>query len=333
MQEEKSEQNVLNGDCLELLPQLEANCFTTLVTDPPYGWNYAGNAWDKALPDPRVWKECLRVLKPGAFGFVMAGARQDCLWRIIRDLEDAGFNTSFPMLTWVFLNGMPKGTNISRKIDQRLGVEPTPAGEYQPPGMKSAWNLKQNQDENVEGSGGTFTASQRRTLARTQATSEEAKEWDGWIGGSSALRPAHEQIIVVQKPFYGTITDNVLAHGCGAMNCEATKINGRLPATLITEDLVPGLDHFNISEWWKNSGILNFKKPRGKDKVNHPTQKPVELMAWLIQLSTPPGGFVLDPFAGSGTTLVAAKLLGRKALGIELDREYIELARGRLSGA
>lgn len=71
-------------------------------------------------------------------------------------------------------------------------------------------------------------------------------------------------------------------------------------------------------------------KERGKDN-NHPTVKPLELMRYLCRLTkTPTGGIVLDPFAGSGTTILAAILEGRRAIGIEISEEYCEIARNRL---
>lgn len=69
------------------------------------------------------------------------------------------------------------------------------------------------------------------------------------------------------------------------------------------------------------------------DKNRHPTVKPLKLMRYLVRLVTPPGGTVLDPFAGSGTTLIAAKEEGFDFIGIELEPEYVEIAEARLAAA
>ncbi len=78
-----------------------------LATDPPYGIGFMGKDWDKALPDKKIWRECLRVLKPGAFAFVMSIPRMDCLSRMGVSLEEAGFKTSFSPIYWCFASGFP----------------------------------------------------------------------------------------------------------------------------------------------------------------------------------------------------------------------------------
>ena len=90
-----------------------------LVTDPPYGIGFMGKDWDKALPDKTIWKECLRVLKPGAFAFVMCIPRADCLSRMIISLEDAGFGVNFTPIYWTYASGFPKAQNIGKAVDKR----------------------------------------------------------------------------------------------------------------------------------------------------------------------------------------------------------------------
>ena len=75
-----------------------------------------GKKWDQALPDINIWKECLRVMKPGAFGFVMCIPRQDCLSRMIVSLEDAGFDVGFSSMMWTMASGFSKSMNIKKKM-------------------------------------------------------------------------------------------------------------------------------------------------------------------------------------------------------------------------
>src|SRR3990167_9859628 len=90
-----------------------------------------GKSWDKALPDKNVWVECLRVLKDGAFAFVMSIPRADCLSRMIISLEDAGFNVGFTPIYWAYASGFPKAQNIGKAVDKRLGAKREVIGETQ----------------------------------------------------------------------------------------------------------------------------------------------------------------------------------------------------------
>ena len=111
-----------NCDCLDGLSRIENNSIDLLVTDPPYGIGFMGKDWDRALPDKRIWEECLRVLRPGAFAFVMSIPRSDCLSRMIVSLEEAGFRVDFTPIYHAFASGFPKAQNISKAIDRRLSL-------------------------------------------------------------------------------------------------------------------------------------------------------------------------------------------------------------------
>ena len=136
---------------------------------------------------------------------------------------------------------------------------------------------------------------------------ESAKRWDGWRIGN--LRPTFEPILWFVKPYTigSTIADNVLAHGIGAFNEDAFVRYERVPDNVL------------------RSG---FGKGEGG---RHIAQKPVKLLRALIELTTLPGQLVLDPFCGSGSTLVAAKSISRDFLGFEVDPEAVKVARERLA--
>jgi len=133
-----------------------------------------------------------------------------------------------------------------------------------------------------------------------------SQEWEGWKIGN--LRPTFEPVLWFTKPYKigTTIADNVLLHGVGAFNEEAFLRYEKFPDNVLTSGFMPG-----------ESGL-------------HPTQKPIKLMQALIELTTQENQIVLDPFCGSGTTLVAAKNTGRKYIGFELQFEYFEIAENRL---
>jgi len=144
------EQHLYNGDSAEVLKELKDNSVDMLATDPPYGIEFMGKSWDKVLPPTDIWKECYRVLKPGSFIAVMSSPRSDVLYRMIKDLEDAGFDMSFSPIMWTYHSGFPKASDTSKMIDKRgvddelvkkyegskLGFQPKPAVEHIIIGMK-----------------------------------------------------------------------------------------------------------------------------------------------------------------------------------------------------
>jgi len=134
-----------------------------------------------------------------------------------------------------------------------------------------------------------------------------ADNWKGWKVGN--LRPTYEPILWFTKPYKigATIADNALKHGVGVFNEEAYLRYLNDPENVIRRGMESG-----------EGGL-------------HPTQKPVRLMHILIELTTREGQLVLDPFAGSGSTLVAAKALGRRYLGFEAASEYVRVCKGRLA--
>ena len=136
--ENSSETIMRCGDSKEVLKEFNDNSIDMLCCDPPYSYSFMGAKWDKVLPDTEIWRECYRTLKPGAFITVMAAPRTDVLWRISRDLEEAGFDLSFSNIEWVYHSGFPKATDISKSIDKRLGEEREVVGTR--PHMKTPYH-------------------------------------------------------------------------------------------------------------------------------------------------------------------------------------------------
>src|SRR5947208_10200205 len=109
---------LINGPCLKVLKTLENGSVDCVVTDPPYGYSFMGKDWDKAVPPTEVWKECLRVLKPGAFAFIMSAPRLDVLSQMSLRIEQAGFEIGFTPIFWTYATGFPKAQNIGRAVDK-----------------------------------------------------------------------------------------------------------------------------------------------------------------------------------------------------------------------
>lgn len=177
----------------------------------------------------------------------------------------------------------------------------------------------------------------RRVVNAGTPVLDEAKRWQGW---GTALKPAFEPCIVARKPLVGTVADNVLTYGTGAININATRVNGtdgRWPPNLTIDDHVAS-DLDVTAPGGRSRFFPTFRfevraptRERPKvDGIAHPTVKPLALMRWLVRLVTQPGGTVLDPFAGSGTTLEAAVLEGFNAIGIEREETYLPLIMQRL---
>ena len=112
---------ILHGPALDQLKTLDSDSIDLIVTDPPYGYSFMNKDWDKAVVGVDTWKECLRVLKAGAFAFIMSSPRQDVLCKMILNLIDAGFETNFTSLYWCYASGFPKAADVSKLIDKRNG--------------------------------------------------------------------------------------------------------------------------------------------------------------------------------------------------------------------
>ena len=249
---EDSRRVIMHADCRGVLPALPADSVDLVVTDPPYGMSFMGKDWDKVLPDPAIWRECLRVLKPGAFAFVMSSPRADLLYRMIASLEGAGFNVGFTPIYWVYSSGFPKAQNIGKSVDKRLGAEREVTGikdkRYLSPATATSGAPMGNLDPRVN-SVANFTKAGLATLP----SSPEAQALDGSYAGFQP-KPAVEVIIVAMKPLSEkTYVDQALANGHGVTWLDA----GRIPhdgATGENAEYVPNLKN---QVYGKGGGVWN----------------------------------------------------------------------------
>jgi DNA modification methylase len=439
---------IMTGDNRDTLKTLADNSIDAIVTDPPYGIDFLGKAWDANTGAVETYQECLRVLKPG--GHILAFSAARTYHHLAVTLEQAGFEIR-DQIMWIYSSGFPKAQDLGKAIQKRQGVEETKPQEGTNAFTTKGMSFSEDTDNNE------YNHKKDEVIP----TSPEAQQWSGW---KTALKPAHEPIALARKPFKGSCIDNVLTHGTGALNIDATRVGtdtvktvikrsednsrwykhskeelnipkvvgeelnqGRFPSNVLGEILqddyqkyfycpkvgrkerhigfeaedvlVIGSTHpddiMNHPLWDPSIGTNahrfkqkliehaakipteqsmlsdmegyyidnngNETKVNGKNiwlpqtgniyihglkeeyrkwceannktpnvGNNHPTVKPVELMKYLIKLITPPGGVVLDPFNGSGSTGMAAVELGFEYIGCELDPAYVAIAEQRI---
>jgi site-specific DNA-methyltransferase (adenine-specific) len=312
--------------------------------------------WDYDVPAVEVWQECLRVLKPGGHLLAFAGTRTQ--HRMAVRIEDAGFEIR-DMIAWVYGSGFPKSLDVSKAIDKAAGAE---RKQFQVNHFDDTRNVKFSGNAGIGCAicGCTTVVSSGLKCGHPKNSApatEAAKQWQGW---GTALKPSLEPITVARAPLTGTVAENVLQHGTGALNVDGCRVgdeSGRFPANLIhdgSEEVVGLFPESNgqqgkvtgkepSSEVNSVYGDFNGRPataPRGdtgsaarffycakadaaeRRNSKHPTIKPVALMRYLVRLVCPAGGVVLDPFAGSGTTIEAARLEHCRAIGIEREAEY-----------
>jgi site-specific DNA-methyltransferase (adenine-specific) len=269
------------GDCLDILPTLPDASIDAVVTDPPYGlaehatatvvqavaaWmagdrthvpngkGFMGKAWDRFVPPPGVWDECLRVLKPGGHLIAFAGARTVDLMTL--SIRIAGFEVR-DSLHWIYGSGFPKSLDVSKAIDKAAGAQREVVGtKVYADGTAGHWGTsdKYAQDNHTKG----LVAGTPKVL--TAPATPDAARWQGW---GTALKPAHEPIVLARKPLAGTVAANVLAWGTGALNIDATRIAGEPVRT--TRNTALGV--MNDDGWQPKSAVFE-SHPSGRWPTN-----------------------------------------------------------------
>lgn len=200
------------GDCVEVMAALEASSVDAIVTDPPYGLEFMGKAWDRGVPVAWI-PEALRVLKPGGHLLAFGGSRT--YHRLACAIEDAGFEVR-DCLMWLYGSGFPKSLDVSKAIDKAAGAErPVVATREE----HDITRPRGGGNERLMTSAGDR---ETRSVSVTAAATPEAAAWSGW---GTALKPAHEPIVLARKPLAErNVAANVLAHGTGALNVDGCRI-------------------------------------------------------------------------------------------------------------
>jgi site-specific DNA-methyltransferase (adenine-specific) len=239
---------LFHGDCLKVLPTLEENSVDSIVTDPPYELGFMGKKWDATgiAFNVDVWREAYRVLKPGGHLLAFSGSRT--YHRMAVAIEDAGFEIR-DQIMWVYGSGFPKSMAIDKQLDKQLGVEREVVGRNP--------NSRENSTkDNTLFESGTVG----KTDYITKPSSEEAKKWEGW---GTALKPAHEPIVLARKPLEGTVVNNILKHGVGGINIDDSRVPG---------EEIP----INKLEMW--SGFGEKVKPEYEQEMNNKGRFPANLI-------------------------------------------------------
>jgi site-specific DNA-methyltransferase (adenine-specific) len=205
-----------NGDCIEQMRQLPANSVDSIVTDPPYELGFMGKSWDSTgiAYSVKMWDEALRVLKPGGHLLAFSGSRT--YHRMAVAIEDAGFEIR-DQIMWVYGSGFPKSLDVEKAINKTADVQ------YKSQPASGVGFMNSTDD------GYNTTLNQ---LVQVGESTDKAKQWAGW---GTALKPAHEPIVMARKPLIGTVATNVIIHGTGALNIDGSRVGTENTQRVVAE--------------------------------------------------------------------------------------------------
>ena len=339
-----------HGDCIETMNAMPPESVDAIVTDPPYGLGFMGKKWD-GLPPSLEWAEaCYRVLKPGGHIAAFGGTRT---WhRLAVAIEDAGFEMR-DSLAWLYGSGFPKSHDVGKSTgDERYaghGTALKPA--FEPIVLARKPLAEKTVAKNVLGHG---TGAINVDACRIETDDDIAKKYPNGPGGST-FGGGEMMLTEPWRQPSGRWPANVLLdqHAAAWVDEQSgtLAVAGNKPGSLRTgktdgdaaprTSQVPTYAGGPTVAYGDRGGASRFfytaKAPRSErpnvDGVQHPTVKPLAIMRWLIRLVTPPGGTVLDPFAGSGTTIEAALIEGFDPVGIEMETDYLPLIQHRIDRA
>ena len=336
----------------------------------PKGSGFMGRAWDAWVPPPELWREVLRVLKKGGHALVFAGSRTQDLMSIslrlagfeVRDTLMWLYGNGFPKSLNVS-KAIDKALGVE---DQRevIGLKTKPDGtiksarEMEQPTAHEGWRRPYMDDpEKVE-----------RSRQVTIGATEEARQWEGWGTALKpayepiilARKPLTGTVAAnVLEHGTGALNIDACRVGEGVLRTQRGKVAGvayhhtlstdrvltsgsplgRYPSNVIIDDSVAEMideqGGSNQSRFFYTAKASRAEREAGlpdtgKRANTHPTVKPLELMRYLVKMITPPNGLILDPFAGSGSTICAAALEGFEGIGIEREAEFVSVARQRV---
>jgi len=361
------ETKLIHGDCLEKLKEFPDCSVDSVVTDPPYGLSFMGKKWDYDVPSVEVWKECLRVLKPGGHLLAFAGTRTQ--HRMAVRIEDAGFEIR-DMIAWVYGSGFPKSHNLKGEW-QGWGTALKPALEPITVARKPlvgtvAKNVLQhgtgalNVDGCRVGTDESLGRLNHSTSTFNHKNTTPLVDNSGGLGRwpANLVHDGSPEVVGMFpnnntgcRPHMITASEATQAankaKGWGSVSVPKNKLAGFddgdnksaarffYCAKASKQDRDEGCEGLEEKELCALGDFAGTPEHGPKQNVtrrnHHPTVKPTALMRYLCRLVTPPEGIVLDPFMGSGSTGKAAVLEGFKFIGIEREESYMEIAEARIN--
>jgi DNA modification methylase len=241
------------------LKELEENSVDAVCTDPPYALTpskgakggFMGKLWDAEVPSVEIWKEVIRVLKPGGHLLSFGGTRT--YHRMVVNIEDAGFEIR-DQLQWLYGSGFPKSLDISKAIDKKFGAKREVIGE-----SKSGSSSRAFQSE-AQTTAGVYN--------HTAPSTPEAYRYKGW---GTALKPANEPIVLARKPLSEkTVAENMLKWGVGGLNIDESRIDLQDGETTHgsgkSQSNDPNTAFGDMGE--KRVGVPNIKSTQGRWPAN-----------------------------------------------------------------
>lgn len=327
---------VINADAKAALASLEPNSIDSIVCDPPYEFNFTrlgDKNWDSTgiAFDVEMWGLALRALKPGghlaAFGAARTHHRLTCA------IEDAGFEVRDQIFVWMYGQGQAKGTNFEREVakldpaaaDTARGYHSNLRPAYEPivlarkpmeGGPAQNWLRYGTGGLNIDATRVPTADDRSRKPGDTKALTWKIQRGKD-RSKSHPLGRWTPNIVLVHRP-------ECTSDECD-IYCPVAEVRARGLATRGR-----GEDAARFFPVFRYEPKAPQKERPNVDGVEHQTVKPLALIRWLVQLTTPERGTVLDMFAGSGTTGEAAQQLGHPAVLIELETDFIPLIHQRL---
>lgn len=349
------------------MKSMKDNSIDFIVTDPPYGLNFMGKDWDKSIPNVEIWKEALRICKPGSMLAAFGGSRTH--HHLMIALEKSGWEIR-DVIMWLYGQGFPKSHNNFGLEGYGTALKPA----YEPIilAMKPLeGTFAQNAEKwgiggiNIDGSriqyngekpSSFFYEKERKNVGfklssgNKKITSTPDKgRWPANIilDEESAEMLDEQSGITISKKnkkndqrYEGNLWKKGNRTHENSYNDSGGASRFFYCAKASASERNKGLEGMPLKEKKTMNSFSNnceFDPTKTQNKCDspqknfHPTVKPIALMKYIIKLLAPPGNpTLLDPFAGSGSTLIAAKELGINAIGIEKEQEYCEIANKRI---
>jgi site-specific DNA-methyltransferase (adenine-specific) len=354
---------VYHGDCVEVMRELADGSVHAVVTDPPYGLEFMGREWDRFAPLEfeqwcELWaRECLRILKPGGHLLAFGGSRT---WhRLAAGIEDAGFEIR-DSIAWLYGSGFPKSRNLDGDWEGwgtalKPAFEPVVVARKPLAGTVAANVLAHGTGAlNIDGTRVPMSAADRVAIENMGGFGRAGSIFDarkadvsfmqgtdfrtGAVAHNAGRWPTNVVLEQSQAVELDAQTESMRAGKPSSGNTGGRgtpgSIYGPMPVTKALSIEGRFSDSGGASRFFPTfryeAKAPTSERPRD-GQTAHPTVKPLDLMRWLVRLVTPPGGTVLEPFAGSGTTLEAALAEGFTVIGIEREADYLPLIKQRIS--